>query len=154
MSQEQMQKGNCADCFHPQYNHHDDVCTGDLTCMCPKYNPPYLAEFAQRIDEEKYKRKKIFDRVYYILDKIPQTRNAGEKTFYKIYIEIWEGFKIRKGNPQSMDSNTWKRLPNQDTINREKRRVKQKYPELATYNNQVLYHQSAIFEALMELSAE
>ena len=149
----QVQATSCADCFHGESNHKDGVCNGSLTCMCPKYNPPFLYEFAQRVEEEKHIRKSIYKRVQYILEQIPTTRNAGEKTFYKIYIEIWYGFKIRKdGTKLTMEE--WKRLPNQDTVSRERRRVKEDHPELKTYDKEVLWHQTAIYQALLEMSAD
>ena len=149
----QVQATSCADCFHAESNHKDGVCNGSLTCMCPKYNPPFLFDFAQRVEEEKHIRKSIYKRVQYILEQIPTTRNAGEKTFYKIYIEIWYGFKIRKEGT-TLSTEEWKRLPNQDTVSRERRRVKEDHEELKTYDKQVLFHQTAIYQALLEISTE
>lgn len=142
----------CADCFHPKENHVDGVCNGSLTCMCPKYVEPILFEFAQLVEKEKADRKSINKRVRWILETIPKTRNAGEKTFYKIYIEIWYGFKIRKEGTK-MTSEDWKRLPNQDTVNREKRRCKHNDESLKTYDPQVIQKQNVIFQALMELTS-
>src|SRR5689334_21258929 len=119
-------------CTHGRIYHHDSVCMGKLECQCSTFVEPILFELGQRVEEEKHIRKSIYKRVQYILEKIPQTRNAGEKTFAKIYWELWEGFKIRKGDPQVLDLDTWKRLTPADTINREKRRVKHDHPELAT----------------------
>ena len=113
---------------------------------------PYLFAFAQRVEKEKYLRKDIKRRCEFILKEIPQTRNAGEKTFAKIYYEIWHGFKVRVNNPSVMDKKTWDRLPNQDTINREKRRCKQWDEELKTYSQKVLWEQTAIYQALLEMS--
>ena len=151
----------CAKCFHEKENHVPvegtdgkcHICTGSITCTCEHFNEPYLVEFAQRIEEEKYKRKNIFERCLYILDKLPPTRNAGEKTFAKIYNEIWYGFKIRKEGT-TLNTEVWNRLPNQDTINREKRRVKQKFPQFATYEKEVLIEQTAIYQALVEMATE
>jgi len=148
----------CASCFHDEANHKPlegvpgfHICTGSLDCRCEHYEVQMLHDFAARVEEEKYKRKKIYDRVKWILQQIPQTRNAGEKTFAKIYNEIWYGFKIRKDGT-SLTTEEWKRLPNQDTVNREKRRVKADYPELQTYNKEVLMEQTAIYQALMEMA--
>ena len=149
----QVQATSCADCFHQETNHKDGICNGSLTCMCPKYNPPFLFEFAQRVEEEKHIRKSIYQRVKWLLEELPTSRNAGEKTFYKIFIELWFGFKIRKDGTK-LTTEEWKRLPNQDTINREKRRVKEDHPELKTYDKQVLWHQTAIFQSLLEMSSE
>lgn len=121
--------------------------------MCQKFIPPFLERFAQEIEKEKHERKSIYDRCLYILRKLPPVRNCGEKSFAKVYNEIWYGFKIRKDGTK-MTTEEWKRLPNQDTINREKRRVKHDYPELGTYNREVLMHQTAIYQALVEMSIE
>ena len=146
---------NCGNpkCNHPEENHVKSICDGDISCMCEKFVEPVLAAFAAEIEVHKAKRWNYFDKCKYILEKIPQTRNAGEKTFYKIYIEIWYGFKIRVSGT-SLNKEEWDRLPNQDTVNREKRRVKQINPSLATYSGKVLLHQSAIFQALMEMALE
>ena len=148
----QIQASSCADCFHEQSNHKDGVCNGSLTCMCPKYNPPFLFEFAQRVEEEKHKRKSINKRVKWILTELPTTRNAGEKTFYKIYTEIWYGFKIRKVSGTTMTKEVWDRLPNQDTVSREHRRVAHDNPELASYDKEVIWQKTAIYQALLEMS--
>lgn len=149
----QVQATTCAKCFHKKEVHHDNVCMGELSCQCSTFVEPYLFEFAQRVEEEKHIRKSIYQRCQYILENIPQTRNAGEKTFYKIFIEIWFGFKIRKDG-MKMDKEVWDRLPNQDSISREKRRVKHDHPELGTYDKEILWHQKAIFQSLLELSYE
>lgn len=151
----QIVASSCAKCFHSKENHYEKgVCTGDLTCTCDHYVAPFLYEFAHRIEQEKYIRKDIYSRCEYILREIPPTRNAGEKTFAKIYYEVWEGLKIRVNNPQTLDKKTWDRLSNQDTINREKRRVKANHPELATYDKKIEWHQTAIYQALLEMSVE
>lgn len=150
----QIQATTCADCFHSKENHKDGVCSGSLTCMCSKYNPPFLFEFAQRVEQEKHLRKGVKKRCEYILENLPTTRNCSEKSFAKIYWEIWHGFKIRKKTPQVLDLETWKRLPHADLINREKRRCKQFNSQLKTYNKEVLWHQTAIYQALLEMSAE
>ncbi len=144
----------CANCFHPEHNHlSGGVCSGSITCRCPKYNPPFLFEFAQRVEQEKHIRKSIYDRCKFILEKIPPSRNAGEKSFSKIYKEIWYGFKIRKEGTK-LTTEEWKRMPHDDNINRAKRMVKKDHPELKTYSAQVLWHQSAIYQALLEMTSE
>ncbi len=150
----------CANCFHSKYNHkpiegYDNchICTGSLECRCEKYEEPYLTEFAQNIEKEKVKRWSIFDRCEHILKTIPQIRNSGEKTFYKIYIEIWFGFKIRAAST-SLTKKEWDRLPNQDTVSRERRRVKQHNPDLESYDPKVIKGKAAIYETLMEMATE
>jgi hypothetical protein len=153
LSQLQTNQSKCANCFHLEQNHHSGVCTGDLTCQCSKFEPPFLFEFAQRIEEEKHIRKSVYKRCEFILREIPGSRNAGEKSFAKIYKEIWYGFKIRKEGTK-LTTEEWKRMPVDDLINREKRRVKHNFPELATYSKEVLWHQTAIYQALMEMAIE
>lgn len=155
---------NCAKCFHAKENHKPvegtagkyHICTGSLTCTCEHFEEPYLVEFAQRIEEEKYIRKAIKSRCEYILEEIPQTRNAGEKTFAKIYKEIWYGVKIRKSVENSTTVNKFlhDEMPHDDTINREKRRCKQFKESLRTYDPKVLIQQTAIYQALVEMAAE
>jgi len=142
---------NCGDCFHPEENH-GLVCSGSLTCLCSKFVRSELYEFAEEIEKVKLVYKSLIERCQYILEKIPQLRNAGEKSFYKAYIWIWHDFKIRKGT--ELDTNAWKHLPNQDSVNRAKRFVKHEHEDLKTFNKEVLIHQTAIFQALQEMAIE
>ena len=150
-----MAENMCGNCFHPKENHPGDghFCTRELTCMCQKYVEPELVQFALLVEKAKAERKTIYKRCYFILDKIPPTRNASEKSFGKIYREIWYGFKIRKEGTK-LTTEEFKRMPGDDPINREKRRVKADYPELATYNPQTIQNQSILFQAYMELAVE
>src|SRR5574342_114701 len=143
---------NCARCFHNQENH-GAVCSGSLTCMCQKYVPQELADFAHEVEKIKSETKAIFLRCKFILEKIPPSRNASDKTFPKIYKEIWFGFKIRKEGT-SLTTDEWKRMPSDDKINREKRRVKQHHPELKTYDPNMIKHQEASYQAYLELAVE
>ena len=153
---------NCGNCFHPEGNHKNidgtdkAICNATIGCRCEKFVTHELMEFAERIEKEKYERRTVRERCEYILVNIPQTRNAGEKTFAKIYQEIWHGVKIRKNAKDStaIDSNIHKDMPHADTINRAKRSCKQWNDELKTYSKQVLFHQTAIYQALVEMSAE
>jgi len=143
----------CARCFHNESNHDGIVCSGSLTCMCPKYIPQELYDSAQEIEKIKSETKQIYEKCKYVLEKIPPTRNATDKSFPKIYKEIWFGFKIRKeGTKYTTDE--WKRMPSDDKINREKRRVKQHHPELKTYDPKMIKHQEATFQAYMEMAIE
>jgi len=94
--------------------------------------------------------------VKWMLEELPTIRNAGEKTFYKIYIEIWYGVKIRKNSGITLTNDVWDRIPNQDTVSREHRRVTDKdhFPELGSYDKEVEWHKTAIFQALLEMSIE
>lgn len=142
---------NCGTCFHPKENH-GVVCSGSLTCLCEKFVPSELYEFAEQVEKVKIEFKSLQKRCQYILEKIPQLRNAGEKSFYKAYIWVWHDFKIKKGT--QLDTETWRHLPNQDSVNRAKRMIKHERDDLKTFNKEVLMHQTAIFCALMEMSQE
>lgn len=96
--------------------------------------------------------KTIYQRCYFILKKIPKTANAGEKVFAKIYREIWYGFKIRKEGTR-LTTTEWKRMPHDDTINRQKRMVKYDHPDVATYESKMQIHQTALFQAIIEQAA-
>jgi hypothetical protein len=150
---------NCAECFHPFENHHNvdgtpnTVCNGTIECDCPKYVPQVLYDYAQEIEKIKFEGKKIYMRCKFVLEKVPGSRNATEKTFPKIYKEIWYGFKIRKeGTKYTTDD--WKRMPSDDKINREKRRVKEDHPALRTYDPNVIQHQETTFQAYLEMAIE
>jgi len=91
---------DCAGCFHSKENHKPvegsdgkfHICTGSLECRCEHYEEPYLVEFAQDVEKQKLTCKTLKRRCEYILVNIPQMRNAGEKSFAKVYKEIWYGF--------------------------------------------------------------
>jgi len=159
-----MNLADCAKCFHPKVNHKpidgapadsyiSHICTATIDCSCEHYEEPYLVEFAQDIEKAKYEITKIYDRCVYILDKIPRTRNASEKTFGKIYNEIWHNVKIRKGG-SNLTTDVWDKAKPSDSINREKRRAKKNHPELQTYDPKVIKQQTVLFEAYMELATE
>lgn len=141
---------DCANCFHSKESHHDGVCMGDLSCQCFEFVSSELNQFAGEIEKAKHELKKIEERCKWILEKIPQTRNAGEKTFVKIYNEIWYGFKIRKYNASTMDKETFDRLPNADSINRAKRKVKHDHQELQTYSPEMLKKQGIYQMGILE----
>ena len=119
--------------------------------MCEKFIPQVLYDFAQEVEQIKSEGKQIYMRCKFILEKIPPTRNATEKTFPKIYKEIWYGFKIRKEGTK-ITTDEWKRMPSDDRINREKRRVKQHHPALKTYDPNVVQHQETTFQAYLEMA--
>lgn len=140
----------CGNCYHGQEVHVDGVCKGDLTCLCSKFIPNDLYQFAYEVEAAKLKIKAIKKRCQFILEKIPQTRNASDKSFAKIYWEVWHGFKIRKGNPSVMTTDTWKRLPSADNINRMKRLVKQHNDDLKTYDPEMIKRQEVMYQAVLE----
>jgi hypothetical protein len=141
----------CANCHHEE-EAHALICRGDITCLCEKFVPPILFEFAQKIDRAKDELKTHYQRCKWLLEKLPATRNAGSKTFYKVYCEIWHGVKIRK--ELGITTKEWKAMPVSSTVNRSKRFVKQDHPELGTYSPQMLIEQSALWEAIVEMAIE
>lgn len=147
---EQINTNICGHCYHDKSSHHDGVCMGDLSCHCFTFVENELYNLALEVEKAKLTIKSIEKRCKFLLEKIPQLRNAGEKSFYKVFIEFWYGFKIRKGEPSKMDTDTWKRLPNQDTVNRAKRKVKQHNDDLKTYDPETLRKQEVMFQAITE----
>lgn len=155
MSQITRQEPLCVECTHKKDRHlAPGVCNGSILCQCQGFVEPVLSQFFMEIEKAKMELRTMEKRCEFILEKIPQTRNAGEKSFYKVYIEIWHGFKIRKGRPSFLDTDTWKNLPNQDTINRAKRKCKQFHEELRTYDADVLERQATLYQAVMEWAKE
>jgi len=160
---------DCARCFHPKENHKivatpdlyektrdnfpSHICTGSLDCTCQHYEEPFLHDMAQEVEKIKSKLKSIYQRSKYILEKMPPTRNAGEKSFGRIYREIWYGFKIRKEGTE-ITTAQYRRMPHDDSINREKRRVKAANSALQTYNLSVIEKQGIIYQCYLELAAE
>ena len=147
---------NCGNCFHPEGNHKNidgtnkAICNATIGCRCEEFTPNDLVEFANEIELIKDECSEIYDRCKYVLEKIPNSRKAGEKSFYKIYVWVWHDFKIKNGT--ELNGKIWKTLPNQDTCNREKRRVKQQHPELQTTDKIIISHQQARFMANMEMA--
>ncbi len=145
----------CARCHHEEKPFHDkSICSGDITCFCQEFIQPTLYNFAQLIEQMKSELKTHYQRCKFILEKIPQTRNAGSKTFYKIYNEIWHGIKIRKHASIELNPDTWKRMPVSSSVNRAKRFVKQDYPELRTYDPKMIIEQTALYQTIMEMAIE
>lgn len=145
---------NCGNpnCNHPNETHKGGICMGSLECRCEKFTEPILEAFAQEIEVQKAKLKSVYERCKFILTKLPPTRNAGEKTFAKIYREIWYGFKIRKDGTK-LTTVEWKRMKHDDTINRQKRMVKKDHSDLGTYSPKMQYHQTALYQAIIEQAA-
>lgn len=160
---------NCAKCFHAKENHKpidaekpieksdggfiSHICTGDISCDCQHFEEPILVDFAQEVEKFKALFAGEVKRAEFILRKIPTTRNAGDKSFPKIYKEIFHGVKIRKLGT-NLDYDTWKRMPSDDWINRAKRHAKRLNPELRTYDKKMLFEQTALYQAMMEMAIE
>jgi len=140
-------------CNHPRENH-GVICNGSIECFCEYWVEPILEPFFQEVEVNKEKLKTNYERCKYILSKLPPTRNAGSKTFYKIYNEIWHGVKIRKKISMQLTPELWKRLPVSSSVNRAKRFVKDDYPELQTYDPETLFHQQTLYQAIVEMSRE
>lgn len=148
----QILSSSCANCFHGQESHPPEgICRGSISCLCQKFVPSELVEFAQEVERFKSEYKKVYQRCKFILTKIPPSRNASDKSFPKIYKEIFHGIKIRK-TWSNLNTDLWKAAPSDDRINRAKRLVKHENPELATYDKKVLFEQTALYQALMEMA--
>lgn len=152
---EELHAMTCGNCQHDKANHvnidgtPNSICNATIYCNCECYMESNLVEFAEEIEKLKSELKFVKHRVRWILEKIPQTRNAGDKSFPKIYFEIWHGVKLRKA-PVTISINQWNDLPSSDDINRMKRHVKQYNPELRTYDPDMLKHQIAKYQAVLE----
>ncbi len=140
----------CENCHHFSENH-AAVCNGSIECLCEKYISPVILEFAQAIEKYKASNKAIYDRVKFVLEKIPSSRNASEKQIGDIYREIWYGFKIR-ATGTSITTKERNRMPGDDSINRQKRFVKADNPQLRTYDSKVQWEQSALYLAIKEMA--
>jgi len=79
-------------------------------------------------------------------------RNAGSKSFYRVYCEIWYGVKIRK--ELGITSKQWKVMPVSSTVNRAKRFVKEDHPQLQTFSSEMLIEQTALYQAIVEMAVE
>lgn len=150
----QVAVNECFKCKHKVEDHEDGFCNGSIGCMCSQYILPALANLLSIIEQVKKEFKKISQRCRWMLEHIPPLRNAGEKSFWKAYIWIWHGFKITDKNPPKLDYQTWKQLPNADTCNRAKRKVKQHNDELKTYDPITKFHQGGLYQAFMEIAMD
>jgi len=137
-------------CNHPKENH-GVICNGSIECFCEYWVEPVLEEFVQEVEAFKAKFKDDVRRASFILEKIPTTRNAGDKSFPKIYKEIWFGVKIRKGGT-NLTYDVWKQIPSDDWINRAKRHAKENNPELRTYDPKTMFHQQTLYQAMVEMA--
>src|SRR3990167_6093092 len=124
----QIAVNECFKCKHKVEDHKDGFCNGSIGCMCSQFILPALANFMAEIQKVKETHKSIQERCKFILEKIPRLRNAGEKSFVKAYWWIWHDFKIKEGT--KIEKHTWRTIPVADTINREKRRVKEHNEQL------------------------
>ena len=89
-------------------------------------------------------------RVKFILQEIPNLRNAGDKSFPRAFKKLVYGLNQNEPIPRGI----WKNLPTDDYINRAKRNVQQFNPDLAKFNHKAMVMagatQAGILEALYE----
>ena len=137
---------SCSKCFHPKDNHKEGhFCTGSIDCMCQHYEVP-VSEFVNEINRSLTTMKKCQDRVKFILEKIPNLRNAGEKKFARAYRRLVYGLNQNDPIPRGL----WLQIPHDDTINRAKRRVQQLNPSLAKDDHRAITMAGATQEGIME----
>jgi len=141
----------CANCYHDKDPYHKEghFCTADLTCTCDHYVAE-ISEFLNQINAAMASMKTTKSRTKYILQKIPNLRNAGEKSFRTAFKRIVFGLKQNDPIPRGMN----KKIPHDDTINRAKRNIQQFNPKLRAYNEKAIIMkgaaQAGILEALYE----
>lgn len=135
----------CGKCFHEKENHDSSICNGSLTCLCPEYEQP-TSEFINEINKALASMITTKTRVKYILTKIPNLRNAGEKSFSKAYRNLVYGLKQNDPIPRGL----WKNIPHDDTINRAKRNIQQFYPYLAKTDHKAIVMAGATQEGILE----
>ncbi len=139
---------NCSKCFHPKANHKENhFCTADLTCMCENFVEP-ISNFVNEINRSLELHKSIEIRVKIILTRIPNLRNAGEKSFAKAYKKLVYGFGPKKGVEYTHA--IWKMMPHDDSINRARRKTIQHNPELGKNNHKAVTMAGATQEGILE----
>ncbi len=141
---------SCSKCFHPLENHKEGhFCTAALDCMCQHYEVS-VSEFVNEINRSLSTMKKCKEKVKFILEKIPNLRNAGEKKFARAYRKLVYGLNQNDPIPRGV----WLQIPHDDTINRAKRSIQQNNPDLAKDNHKAIVMagatQAGILEALYE----
>ncbi len=136
----------CAKCFHPQDNHDEGhFCTGSFSCMCQHYEVP-VSEFINEIEKSLTTMKTCKNKVKFILQKIPNLRNAGEKKFARAYRNLVYGLKQNDPIPRGL----WLQIPHDDTINRAKRNIQQFNPELAKNDHKSITMAGATQQGILE----
>ena len=135
---------NCASCYHPKENH-KGICNGSLTCLCQNYEPE-ISEFVGEINRSLQRMRTTIARVKYIHEKIPNLRNAGDKSFPKAYKKLV--YNLNQNDP--IPRGLWKEMPSDDDMNRAKRRVREKYPHLAKFDHHSIVMAGATQQGILE----
>ncbi len=136
----------CANCFHEFINHKEgSFCTETLSCMCQHYETP-MSEFINEINKSLELHKTIEKKVKFILEKIPNLRNAGEKSFSQAYRRIV--FGLNKNDP--IPRGLWKHMPHDDSINRARRKVVQHNPDLGKTDHKAITMAGATQQGILE----
>lgn len=86
------------------------------------------------------------ERVYHILLKIPNLREAGEKKFARAYRKLVYGLNQNDPIPRGL----WLQIPHDDTISRAKRNIQQFHPELAKKNHKAITMAGATQQGILE----
>lgn len=152
-------KDECADCFHQEGNHlPSGICSGSITCMCPKFIPQELYDFAADIERYKHEAKGIRRRCLFLIQKLPHLGNdkVSDKTFAKVYKSYWHAFWPSKNTKFTREK--FIEMPESDYINREKRHVlndppdKGGHPELKIFDVYAAEKKAAKYLAYVEMA--
>ena len=143
---------NCSHCFHPKENHKPvegyenyHICTGSLECRCEKYEEP-ISDFINTINATVVHFKGVESKVKYILEKIPNLRNSGSKSFPRAYKKLVYNINQNEAIPKGL----WKTIPADDTITRAKRHVQQHNPGLVKFDINKIRKDMAVQQGILE----
>lgn len=142
----------CADCFHLEENH-KGICNATLTCLCQKFIPQELFDFASDIEKYKHEAKDTYSRCLHMIQRLPHLGNMkiSDKSFAKIYKSYWHAFW--PGKNTVFTKQKYDEMPDDGAITREKRRVlNTKHPELKIFDKTAAEKKAAKFQAYMELA--
>jgi len=132
-------------CNHIQENHEKSICDGTIDCMCEKFVVP-ISDFINTINATIVHFKGVEKKVEYILEKIPNLRNSGSKSFPRAYKKLVYNINQNEPIPRGL----WKTIPADDTITRAKRHVQQHNPDLVKFDINVIRRDVAIQQGILE----
>jgi len=142
----------CADCFHEEENH-KGICNATLDCLCQKFIPQELFDFAADIEKYKFIAKTTYARCLHMILRLPHLGNdkISDKRFAQIYKSYWHAFW--PGKNTVFTKQKYEEMPDDGAIAREKRRVlNTKRPELKIFNQKAAEKKAAKFQAYVELA--
>jgi len=142
----------CADCFHEEANH-DGICNATLTCLCQKFIPQELEDFAADIDRYKYIALTVKARVLHMILRLPHLgdNKISDKSFSRIYKSYWHAFW--PGKNTIFTKQKYNEMPSDSDIEREKRRIlNTEHPELKIFDRISAEKKAAKYQAYVELA--